>query len=69
MVVHAPRHSGRTVVRCAAACCPRRIPHVCEQLRFGARRLLLSGHKGGEFVRILVKRDGERYLIHLPVAP
>jgi hypothetical protein len=25
--------------------------------------------KGGEFLRISVKRDGERYLIHLPVMP
>ena len=25
--------------------------------------------KGGEFVRISVKRAGERYLIHLPVVP
>jgi hypothetical protein len=25
--------------------------------------------KGGEFVRVSVKRDGTRYLIHLPVAP
>jgi hypothetical protein len=32
----------------------------------GARVVMLAG---GEFLRISVKRDGERYLIYLPVMP
>jgi hypothetical protein len=35
-------------------------------VRSGARVEML---KGGEFLRISVKREGERYLIHLPVMP
>jgi hypothetical protein len=35
-------------------------------VRIGTRVELL---KGGEFLRISVKREGERYLIHLPVVP
>jgi hypothetical protein len=35
-------------------------------VRSGARVEML---KGGEFLRVSVKREGERYLIHLPVMP
>ena len=37
-----------------------------EQAKTGTRVDLL---KGGEFLRISVKRNGERYLVYLPVAP